>query len=76
MSAARHHGPGRVAVGGDMPGTGGAITADEKVIWVSEAQYKRDHYTFGGLGLFVGVMMWRSLILKYREGLGRQREDA
>jgi hypothetical protein len=75
VSTARHHGSGRIIVGGDEPGTGGAISSDEKDIWVSEAQYKRDNYFFGGLGLVIGVMLWRSVILDYREKFGRHGED-
>ncbi len=57
--AITHVGPGVVEVGGEEPGTGGAIATDEHALLVGVRQYRREMWSEAGvLFLLGGAVMW------------------
>jgi len=59
IKTAQHNGRGTVTVGND--------NTDTQRIWVSESQYKRTNYTYSGIGLFIGTMLWAGVISAYKK---------
>jgi len=67
-----HHGGGSITVGGDVPGTGGAISTDERIIFVPENEYKRRNMIGGIVGLIIGLCLLINIINEYRIFLSRK----